>query len=464
MSAFPAMRLGPRTSERGGFFSGFLSARWGWGVIPDVEPGPIKIVRILGRLNIGGPAIHSVLLTEGLNDQKFHSTLVTGAVGKSEGNMLYFARQHGVTPLIVSELGRELSWRDDLVALWKLYRVLRNERPHIVHTHTAKAGTLGRIAAVLARVPVRIHTFHGHVFDGYFGPRKTKLFIIIERFLAFFTTKIVAISNAQLADLSGHYRIAPPGKFRVIPIGLDLASLPQLREREVRLGLGLADDEIVIGWVGRLVPIKNPHMALRVFGRLIRNGAVKRRVRLLVAGDGELRSELQDQASQAGFGSQILFTGWRRDLSDLYPVLDLVIVTSLNEGTPLVLIEAMAAGLPFVATRVGGLSDLVFGPEQVIRAANGVPLFSLHANGALAQSDEVEGFTAAVQYLLRDPDRMRSMGAEGRKFVMGRYSKERLVKDTQALYQDCLAKHGRVALRQTTGPSGQEEKVYPSNR
>jgi len=431
--------------------------------VADVQPRSIKIVRILCRLNIGGPAVHAVLLTEGLNDQTFHSTLITGMVGKSEGDMMYFARQHGVNPLVVSELGREISWWDDIVALWKLYRVLRSERPHIVHTHTAKAGALGRVAAFLARVPIRIHTFHGHVFHGYFGPRKTRLFILIERFLAFFTTRIVAISDKQLADLSSRYRIASKRKFCIIPVGLDLASLLQLRGKERRRGLGLDAEEIVIGLIGRLVPIKNPHMAVRVLARLVCSAAIGGRVRMIVAGDGELRPELQEHVQRAGLQNEVLFTGWGKDLSELYEKLDLVIVTSLNEGTPVVLIEAMAAGLPFVATRVGGVSDLMIGTEQVICGARGEAAFSVYANGALAESGDVEGFTAAVEYLLHDPDQRRLMGGEGRKFVRARYSKERLVNDVRALYQDCLATHTRPVFVQATG-SSEQEQVHQARR
>lgn len=398
----------------------------------------MKIVRILGRMNIGGPAVHAVLLTEGLNHDQFRSILVSGMIGKSEGNMLYFARQHGVTPLIVPELGREISWRDDLVALWKLYRLLARERPDIVHTHTAKAGALGRVAAVLARVPIRIHTFHGHVLHGYFGPLKTRLFIAIERFLAAFTTKIVAISQTQLVELSDRYRLAAREKFRVIPLGLDLAPLLRESEGDGRRKLGIAGREIVIGLVGRLVPVKNPHMAVGVFERLVRNAPAEQPFRFIVAGDGELRPALQEHVRRAGLEDRVLFTGWHQDLWELYSMLNLAILTSLNEGTPVVLIEAMASGLPFVATRVGGLSDLTVGSEQVMRGPDGRRLFSLFANGALAESGDVEGFAAAVEYLVCDRERMQRMGSEGRRFVSERFSKERLVRDTQELCRECL--------------------------
>jgi len=407
---------------------------------------PIKILRVLGRINVGGPAVHAVLLTEGLNNQKLRSTLVTGTVGKSEGDMLYFAHQHGVQPVIVPELGREISWRDDPVALWKLYRICRKERPDIIHTHTAKAGALGRVAGVLAQVPIRIHTFHGHVFHGYFGWFKTKLFILLERVLSLFTTRIVAISNAQMADLSSRYRIASREKFSVIPLGFDLSLFHARSDKKARSDWNLDGHQLAIGFVGRLVPIKNPSMALKVFERFVRGGSAVRQARLIVIGDGELKAELRKQASQAGLDDRIVFAGWQADQSNLYSSLDLVILTSLSEGTPVALIEAMAAGLTFVATRVGGVLDLMVGPEQVIRGSCGRPMFSLFANGALAEPDDVEGFTAALEHLSRDREQRQRLGAAGRGFVLQQFSKERLLRDIQTLYQDCLWKNAGLAL------------------
>lgn len=404
----------------------------------DMRPDPIKIVRILGRLNIGGPAIHAVLLTEGLNEGPFRSILVTGTIGKSEGDMLHVAERWNIVPLFIPELGREISWRDDFVALWKLYRILARERPDIVHTHTAKAGALGRVAAVLARVPIKIHTFHGHVFHDYFSPLKTQLFLVIERILALFTTRIIAISETQKTELSGRYRIAAHEKFAVIPIGLDLAPLHQCHvgpDRRVPKG---DEQGVVIGFVGRLVPVKNPSMAIRAFERLLRNRVSGPHLRLVVAGDGELRPALEEQVRHAGLEAHIQFIGWQKDVAALYSQFDLVILTSLNEGTPVALIEAMAAGLPFVATQVGGMPDLMVGPAQVVQTSGVGHPFTIFSNGALAEPGDAEGFAAALTALVDDPARMRRMGSEGRRFVAERFAKERLVADVRALYQDCL--------------------------
>lgn len=357
--------------------------------------------------------------------------------------MAYLARECGVTPLLVPELGREVSLRSDLIALWKLYRICRRERPDIVHTHMAKAGTLGRIAALLARVPVRIHTFHGHVFHSYFSSWKTRAFLLIERLLAYGTTVFVAISDRQLTELVDIYRIAPRCKFRMIPLGLDLGPFLKMEGTADRPQAGHQQPSpTMIGLVGRLVPVKNPHMALQAIHRVLANGNDEE-VRLVVVGDGELRADLEGQANRLGLSGKVVFAGWRQDLPALYSRLDVVIVTSVNEGTPVVLLEAMASGLPFVATRVGGIPDLTVGSEQVMRGGDGRTSFSVFDNGILVESGDVEGFAAAMVYLLGNPSRRHRMGLAGRKFVVERFSKERLIRDTQYLYSECLS--GRPA-------------------
>lgn len=399
-----------------------------------VEQRPIKIVRVIARLNVGGPAIHVVLLTEGLNDARMRSFLVTGQVGPGEADMEYFARQHRVTPVVLPRLGREISWRDDLVALWQLFRILVRERPDVVHTHTAKAGTVGRLAGILARVPIRVHTFHGHVFHGYFGPLKGTVFMWIERLLACFTSRIVAISPQQLDELCDTYRIAPRHKFVVIPLGFGLEPFLQIR-RAGREGSSESHGrEVVIGMIGRLVPVKNHEMAVRVCERVIRQGRSPGALRLVIVGDGPRRDELELQVQEAGLQSSIVFEGWRSDLPKVYAGLDLVLLTSCNEGTPVALIEAMASGLPFIATRVGGVRDLMVGEPRAVTEPAGRPLYWIYDNGILVDSDDVGGCAAAVADLAADPDRMRWMGEVGREFVRKRYSKERLLDDMRALY------------------------------
>lgn len=392
-------------------------------------------------MNIGGPTVHVVLLTSGLNNGLFRSTLVTGTVGQSEGDMLYVASQHGVTPHIIPQLGRDIAWWDDLVTFWKLCRLLLREHPDIVHTHTAKAGALGRLAAVLTGVPVKIHTFHGHVFHGYFGPFKSGLFVLIERLLSLLTTKLIAISSAQGKELYDRFRIAKHSKFRVIPLGLDLQPFLQLRAGEHPPDRGQSSREPAIGLIGRLVAIKNPKLAILAFEQLVRKKTASADGRLLLVGDGELRSELEQVVQSVGLGTRVHFLGWIEDLLEIYAKLDLVIVTSLNEGTPVVLIEAMAAGLPFVATSVGGIADLVVGPGHVVRDPEGKVLFTVYLNGILVESGDVSGFASAMDYVLVDSKRRLQMGQTGRSFVRDRFSKDRLLEDMSQLYVECLERY-----------------------
>lgn len=403
---------------------------------------PIRVIRILGRMNIGGPSVHVALLTSGLNNERFRSTLVTGTIGQSEGDMLYMARQYGVTPHIISQLGRDNSWRNDLVAWWKLCRLLKRERPDIVHTHTAKAGALGRLAAALTGVPVKIHTFHGHVFHGYFGPFKSGLYVLIERLLSLLTTKIIAISSAQRKELCDRFRIATRIKFRVIPIGLDLQPFLQLPVERQLSARGPSGQEF-IGFIGRLVTVKNPKLAVQAFAQVLQKQTASANSRLLFVGDGELRSEMERLIQSVRLGDRIQFLGWIKDLREIYAKLAFVIVTSLNEGTPVVLIEAMAAGIPFVATSVGGIADLVVGPGHVVRDLEGKALFTVYLNGILVESGDVSGFASAMDFVLADPERRLQMGLAGRNFVRDRFSKDRLLEDMGQLYVECLEKSNR---------------------
>ena len=381
---------------------------------------PVRVMRIIARLNVGGPAIHTVLLTEGLEDCAFHSLLVTGRHGEHEGDMSYLASDRGVTPTVIPELGRELSWRDDVIALWKLVRLMRWFRPRIVHTHTAKAGAIGRFAAIVAGVPLRVHTFHGHVFRGYFGRTKTRMFLWIERFLGAFTHRVVAISELQRDELCDLYRVIPRGRCEVIPLGFDLRSFAAAERRrgELRRELGCPAGRPLIGIVGRLVPIKNHAMFLAVARRVldVRDAA------FVVVGDGELRAELERTAAERELSDRVHFLGWRRDLDVVYADLDVVTLTSINEGTPVTLIEGMAAARPVVATQVGGVADVVE-HEQT---------------GLLVASGDADAFAREVLRLLADPALGEGFGRRGRERALRRYGSQRLVADVRRLYLDLL--------------------------
>lgn len=392
----------------------------------------IAVVRIIARLNVGGPALHTIYLSR-LLESTYPTLLVAGQVSDGEGDMTDIARAGGVNLHTVATLGREIRFGDDLRTLIALVRVLRKLRPSIVHTHTAKAGTIGRVAALLARVPIRVHTFHGHTFHGYFSPRKTRVFLFIERVLSRFTTCVVTISASQRDDIVTRYRVCAPEKVRVIPLGLDLERFKPVRTRQARndfrreIGAG---DATVVTIVGRLVPIKNHDLYLDAAERIARSG---RRCLFVIVGGGSESARLQ--ASARARGLSVLFLGWRDDLEAVYAGSDIVALTSLNEGTPLCLIEALAAGCAVVATDVGGVADVL---EQ-------------GAFGLLSPSQDADAFAANLARLIDDAELRRAMAMRSGDSIRERYDLSRLVRDMSALYQDLeAALHAR---HRATGPS-----------
>lgn len=385
----------------------------------------MKILRIIARLNVGGPAIHTILLTQALNDGYFKSILVTGRAGVDEKDMGYLAGEKGVEPLIIPELERKISPVKDILALWKIYLIMRREKPDIVHTHTAKAGALGRTAAILAGVPVRIHTFHGHIFEGYFNNFSAGVFLFIERFLAFFSKYIVVVSEAQKEEIVRKYKIAKEEKVKVVPLGLELDVFSSIESRngKLRSELGIGNDCVLIGIIGRLVPVKNHRMFLDACRRLF-DLAGGLDIRCVVIGDGEERGRLEGYAGELGIQEEVVFTGWKKEMADAYADLDIVALTSLNEGTPVALIEALASGRPVVSTDVGGVKDVVEG---------GI-------NGYLVAPEDISDFAKRLFELAGDPKKRDEFGRNGRKKVLQKYSKERLVKDIKVLYEEALRK------------------------
>jgi len=380
----------------------------------------IKILRIIARLNIGGPAIHTILLTQGLDKSRFESILVAGISEKNEGDMFYLAEEKGVRPVIIPELGRKLSLRNDIIAFWKIFCLIKKERPDIIHTHTAKAGTLGRLAALLAGFyckPKLIHTFHGHVLHSYFGRIKSALFIWIERALAISTYKIIVVSENLRKELIG-LKIAGPKKITAIPLGLELDGyLKNIENNSLE-----NRDYKSVGIIGRLVPIKNHKMFLDAAKRIKDTLGLRQKMKFSIVGDGPLRQELETYAKNLGIGENVTFTGWIKDLRNVYSELDVVTLTSLNEGTPVALIEAQAAGRPCVATKVGGVAN-------VVDQARG---------GFLVPSGDIDKFVAAVIKLLSNPGLMKTMGEYGRNEVKDRFSESRLIKEVGALYNEAL--------------------------
>ncbi|NNE65738.1 MAG: glycosyltransferase [Pyrinomonadaceae bacterium] len=403
-----------------------------------------RIARIIARLNVGGPARHVVWLTEALQDENFESVLIAGRVPEGEEDMAYFAGQHGVEPVFIEDMSRELSFRD-ISALIKIWRELREFKPDVVHTHTAKAGSLGRVATFFYKwfTPttligrprkVRVfHTFHGHIFHGYYGPLKTKLFLTIEKILGGLATdRVIAISRIQAAEIGEKYRVVNPNKIDVIPLGLDLKGFSETgtERKKVRDELGVGSNETVVGIVGRLTEIKNHSLFIDI-ARIFNQNSDFCRARFVVIGDGHLRSELEEYAKESG----VIFAGNRTDGPGFYDALDIVVLTSENEGTPLTLIEAMASGVPWVATSVGGVPDLA-GPlktesDQAESAGN----FRICERGILAEAGDARGLAEGLNALIGDTELMKGLGVNGKSFVTDNYSKNRLVKDIEELYR-----------------------------
>lgn len=417
-----------------------------------------KVIRIIARLNVGGPAKHVVWLTTGLQDAGFDTLLVTGTVPEGEEDMSYFADEAGVRPLYFPEMSREISLKD-LVTVWKLFQLFLRERPDIVHTHTAKAGTVGRTAGFLYRwlTPGAligkpreckfVHTYHGHVFHSYYGRHRTRVFLAIERLLArLITDRLIVISKQQNVEIGETFRVGRSGQLKVIPLGLDLGLFADhaARRAKFRHELCIPDHTILIGIVGRLTEIKNHRMFLNAVWRMkLIDPAFRRQgeVRFIVIGDGAMRQALELQSQELDLDKEVIFVGGRKDPEYFYPALDVVALTSRNEGTPLTLIEAMANARPVVATSVGGVVDLLGdviedGPYQVCSRGIAVP-----------PGDE-DAFAAALSRIIRDRSLRQELGERGLEFVEVNYSKERLFEDIKALYSDLLHKEAQTELRQ----------------
>ncbi len=394
----------------------------------------MKIFRLIARLNVGGPARHVVWLTKFLQNEEFQSVLATGTVPEGEEDMSYFAAQNGVNPLFIPEMSRELSPKD-IISLWKIFKQIRREKPDIIHTHTAKAGTVGRIAGLLYRLTFNrvkiVHTFHGHVFHSYYGKRKTQLFLLIEKTLArFVTDKIIVISQQQFSEIHEQFGVGKRRQFEIIPLGIDLSAFERADEKKdiLRTEIGAESDEILVGLVGRLTEIKNISLFLQV-AKLYRESRAKVKLKFVVVGDGNARESLEREAETLELKDSVIFLGNRNDADVFYAGLDIVALTSLNEGTPLSLIESMANAKPVISTEVGGVIDLL---GEVNTELDG---FKVRRRGISVESNNAKGFLAGLLYLANSEKLQDELKSKGQQFVFENYSKERLLDDIAALYR-----------------------------
>lgn len=394
----------------------------------------IKVIHVITRFDKGGSAENTFLTVRDLDKERYDPVLVMGAssIGNSadpettavQANIAATI-EHGVRLISLGHLVRDLRPVSDLIAFFSLLRIIRSERPHIVHTHTSKAGILGRWAAFFCRVPLIVHTPHGHVFWGYFDPWKTRLFILLERWTARITTAIVTLTPQEREDHL-RFRIAPEEKFTVIHSGVDLRrfladrSLPAGTETE----LGISPEATVVGTVGRLTAVKGQEVLIRAVSEPIRRGE---RLFLVLLGEGELRRELEQLTLRMGIEKNVRFLGWRPDVARIMTACDIVCLPSHNEGMGKVLVEAMALGKPIIASDIGGIRDMVHSGE----------------NGFLVPVGDVHAWAEAIARLCRDPERRRSMGDVGRQMAP-RYSSEEMIKMIDQLYGKLLNKNHRM--------------------
>ncbi len=391
--------------------------------------GRIRIVRVIARLNMGGPAHHVGLLGSRLDPERYETLLLHGELGAGEDSLEDSVRARGAAMARIPGLRPELRPKDDARALGSLVRAIRKLRPDVVHTHTAKAGMLGRLAAVMAGEPRPkvVHTYHGHVLEGYFGPVKNATYRGLERRLATVSDALIGVSTATVDDLV-RVGVASRDRFRVIPIGLNLEPFVDATPADgsaFRAEAGMQEGELLLTFVGRLVRIKRVDVLLRALAHARGEGAP---VRLAIVGDGDSRPEHERLAADLGVADHVWFAGYRADMLPVAAASDIAVLSSDNEGTPVSLIEAAAAGTPAVTTAVGGVADVVN-----------------HDTGMLVAPGDATGLGRAIAALASDPNGRARMGLQAQAHVKTRFSVDRLVRDIDDLYRELLLPRGRWA-------------------
>ncbi|HVK97683.1 MAG TPA: glycosyltransferase [Flavisolibacter sp.] len=392
-----------------------------------------RILRILNRLIVGGPVLNATYLSKYLAPD-FETLLVVGEKEEHEKAADHLAEQLEIDYLTIPSMGRSIHPINDMQAYIKLKKIIKDFQPDIVHTHAAKPGALGRLAASTSKVPAIVHTYHGHVFHSYFNSFKSKLFINAERYLAKRSSALIAISEAQKKELVQEFKIATEDKFRIISLGLDLDKFQEDQEEKrnkFRSEFKLAEDEIAIAIIGRLVPVKNHQLFIKALAHVLAKSSKK--IKAFIIGDGETRTSLETAAAASGIQftnhrsnehpHPLVFTSWRTDIDVINAGLDIITLTSFNEGTPVSLIEAQAANKPIVSTRVGGIGDIVVEGKTAL----------------LADINDNETFCNHLLALVENDNLRFQLGKDSSQHVLSRFSYQRLMYDMSSLYYELLS-------------------------
>lgn len=386
--------------------------------IPNKLKRPIKIFRTQSRIVVGGPALHTILLSKAFNNYKFETVLVGGVNKETEKSLFDSARAQNITCHIIPEMAREIHFYDDIISFIKLYRLIKQEKPLIFHSHTSKAGAIGRVAAYWAGVPYIFHTFHGHVFSGYFNKIKTNIFVWLERLLAKITTYIIAISESQKYDIVVKYRIAPNKKVKNIPLGFDWKPfLKSSKNNDLRRKYKIPTTKKLIGIIGRIVPIKDHFLFVEIAERLINLEPEK--YHFILIGDGDLRKVLETKIKNKNIQQSFTFTGWLDLNKSIYQNLDVLLLTSKNEGTPVTVIEALVSGVPVLATAVGGVRDIM-------------KMYNLNY---MIMGRDPELFVNKILEIMQTKGKVPKYVSQK---IMEFYSSTRLISDIEKLYQSTM--------------------------
>jgi len=384
----------------------------------------IKVVRIINRFNLGGPVYNATFLTKFLGDE-FDTTLIGGVPAKGETDAMHILRDHGVEPIVLPSIQRELNPKMDYKAYKKIKRILQEIQPDIVHTHASKAGFLGRYAAIQLGIPVVVHTFHGHVFHSYFGSAKTTFFKKIERYLARKTSGIIAISDLQKKELVETYKISTNEKMKVIPLGFDLEKFTTNKEERrtaVRKEYNIKKDEVAIALVGRLAPIKDHAYFLTIIEQLLEQ--TKTKIKVFIVGNGSEWDRVASRVDEINnrFGKKVIMTSWILDISRFNQGLDIMCLTSKNEGTPVSVIEALASGIPVISTDVGGVRDILTDGKS----------------GFVIKRENSETYLQKLRLLVEDESLREDFSKFGKENVIKKYTYQRLVDDMREYYKALL--------------------------